>query len=290
MFRSLSGFRVSTQSITAVLIVTLATLAGSTGQAQQAKRRETNANRKARIERQINETYTHRWEVGGGGGWLRFRSGEYTQRNSEIAFWMNANYYFNQKLGITGEIRGDYGNAKVPNYNQYATLVGSPQISEYPFMAGPTYRFYRRQRYDVSVFALGGTAIGKFDGDSKGIPAKRTLASGPPPTPPPQSPSAATSTSTSTPTSPSVSPPATSAPASAEHGKTTSASTWASSSASAARNNAHHSCARRWAVVTRVFITRKPQVLRLPQSLPPLCEQDTRTAVPSITTPPSPQV
>jgi hypothetical protein len=146
-------------------------LAGSTGRAQQTKRRETNANRKARIERQIAETYTHRWEVGGGGGWLRFRSGEYTQRNSEIAFWMDANYYLNRKLGITGEIRGEYGNAKVPNYNQYATQVGSPQISEYPFMAGPTYRLRTEQRYAVSVFALGGTAIGKFDGDSKGVPA-----------------------------------------------------------------------------------------------------------------------
>jgi hypothetical protein len=173
MFRSLSRFRVSTQSLVAVLIFTLAVLAGSTAQAQPTRKpsHETNANRKARIERQIKETYTHRWEVGGGGGWLRFRSGEFTQKNSEIAFWMDANYYFNEKLGLTGEIRGAYGNAKVPNYNQYATLVGSPQISEYPFMAGPTYRLRTQQRYAVSVFALGGTAIGKFDGDSKGIPA-----------------------------------------------------------------------------------------------------------------------
>jgi hypothetical protein len=171
MFRSLSGFRVSTQSLAAVLIVTLAALAGSTAPAQQTKRHQTNANRKARIARQITDTSTHRWEVGGGGGWLRFSSGQYTQKNSEIAFWMDTTYYLNQKLGLTGEIRGAYGNAKVPNYNQYATLVGNPQISEYPFMAGPTYRLYRQQRYAVSVFALGGTAIGKFDGDSKGISA-----------------------------------------------------------------------------------------------------------------------
>jgi hypothetical protein len=171
MFRSLSRFRVSTQSLVAVFVITFAVLTGSTGQAQQTKRHETNANRRARIQRQIADTYTHRWEVGGGGGWLRFRSGEYTQKNSEIAFWMDTTYYLNQKLGLTGELRGAYGNAKVPNLNQFATLVGSPQISEYPFMAGPTYRLYRQQRYAVSVFALGGTAIGKFDGDSKGIPA-----------------------------------------------------------------------------------------------------------------------
>jgi hypothetical protein len=148
----------------------LAAVTGFTGRAQQTKRRETNANRKARIARQISDTYTHRWEVGGGGGWLRFRSGEYTQKNSEIAFWMDANYYLNQKLGLTAEIRGAYGNAKVPN-NNLANTVINPQISEYPFLAGPTYRLYRQQRYAVSVFALGGTAIGKFDGDSKGFTA-----------------------------------------------------------------------------------------------------------------------
>ncbi|MGD0798875.1 MAG: hypothetical protein ABR910_14250 [Acidobacteriaceae bacterium] len=155
----------------AVLIVSA--MAGFTGQAQLSRnpRRETNANRRARIARQIAETYTHRWEVGGGGGYLRFRSGEYTQKNSEITFWANTSYYFNQKLGLTGEIRGAYGNAKVPNLNPFAELVGSPQISEYPFLAGPTYRFRLREKTALSVFALGGTAIGKFDGDSKGIPA-----------------------------------------------------------------------------------------------------------------------
>lgn len=179
MFRSPSGFKVSLQALTAalqasaaVLILMAATLAAPSAQAQARKAgHETNASREARIARQIQETYTHRWEVAGGGGWLRFRSGEYTQKNSEIAFWLNTNYYLTQKLGITGELRGAYGNAKVPNYNQYATLVGRPQISEYPFLAGPTYRFYRHQKIALSVFALGGTAIGKFDGDSHGIPA-----------------------------------------------------------------------------------------------------------------------
>jgi hypothetical protein len=146
-------------------------LAASSGQAQRNARRETNANRRARIAREVQETYTHRWEVAGGGGYLRFRSGEFTQKNSEITFWMNTTYYFNQKLGVTGEIRGAYGNAKVQNYNPYAALVGSPKISEYPFMAGPTYRFRLTQKTAVSAFAIGGTAIGKFDGDSKGISA-----------------------------------------------------------------------------------------------------------------------
>jgi hypothetical protein len=171
MFRSLSGFKLSKPSLAALLILIFAVLTGSPGHAQTSRKgRETNANRRARIERQIAETYTHRWEVGGGGGWLRFRSGEFTQKNSEITFWMNTTYYLNRKLGITGEIRGGYGNAKPwQGVNNYAAYVGQPQISEYPFMAGPTYRLRLREKTAISVFALGGTAIGKFDGDTKGI-------------------------------------------------------------------------------------------------------------------------
>jgi hypothetical protein len=84
---------------------------------------------------------------------------------------MNGTYYLNEKLGVTGEVRGAYGNAKVPNYNQFAAAVGNPQISEYPFMVGPTYRFRLHPRTAISGFALVGTAIGKFDSDTKGIPA-----------------------------------------------------------------------------------------------------------------------
>ena len=171
IFRSPFRFVRSIQLLPAVLLV--AALSAPSALAQNARRsgRETNANRKARIERQIADTYTHRWEVAGGGGYLRFRSGQFTQKNSEIAFWMNTTYYFNRNLGLTGEVRGAYGNAKIENLNPYATLVGRPQISEYPFLAGPTYRFRLRQKTALSAFVLGGTAIGKFDGDSKGISA-----------------------------------------------------------------------------------------------------------------------
>jgi type II secretory pathway pseudopilin PulG len=169
MFRSPSGFKVSRQFVAAA-VLTVAGLAGLPGQAQQSRRapRETNANRRARIARQIADTYTHSWETGGGGGWVRFRSGQYLQKNSEITFWANTTYYLNQKLGITGEVRGGYGNAKVGNN---AFDISDPQISEYPFLVGPTYRFRLREHTAWSAFALAGTAIGKFDGDSKGIPS-----------------------------------------------------------------------------------------------------------------------
>jgi hypothetical protein len=149
-------------------VLALAVLACQPAQAQSTRRprRESNANRKARIARNIEQTYAHGWEVGGGGGYLRFRPGEFLQKNSEIAFWMNATYFLNPKLGITGEVRGAFGNAKVGNT---AFNIPNPQISEYPFLAGPTYRFYRKEKYAISGFALAGSAIGKFDSGSKNV-------------------------------------------------------------------------------------------------------------------------
>jgi hypothetical protein len=171
MFRSLCRFTVSLYALAAFVLI--AAFAASPANAQSKHRlgHETNASRQARINRAVKETYTHRWEVGGGGGYLRFRSGEFAQKNNEITFWVNTTYFLNEKLGVTGELRGAYGNAKVLGGNPFANFVGNPQISEYPFLAGPTYRFYARQRYAVSGFALGGVAIGKFDGGSHGIPA-----------------------------------------------------------------------------------------------------------------------
>jgi len=166
MSRSLAAFAAA-----AAVLATLMAVPHAAAQNPGRVTRETNANRRARIERTVHETYSHSWEVAGGGGYLRFRSGQFTQKNSEIGFWMNGTRYLSENLGITGEIRGYYGNGKIPNYNPFAALVGNPQISEYPMMGGATYRFRLRQHSAVSVFALGGTAVGKFDGASKGISA-----------------------------------------------------------------------------------------------------------------------
>jgi opacity protein-like surface antigen len=135
-------------------------------QSTHRTRRESNANRKARIERTIQDTYTRRWEVGGGGGYLRFRSGENLQRNNQISFWTSGTYFLNPKLGITGDIRGSYGNAKIGNtiFN-----IPNPQISQYTFMGGPSYRVWRKEKTAISIFGVGGAAIGKFDSGAKGL-------------------------------------------------------------------------------------------------------------------------
>lgn len=148
--------------------VLLMTFAAGAAQAQTTRRRETSANRRARIERTIQDTYSHRWEVGGGGGYLRWRSGEQLRKNNEVSFWLGPTYYFNPKLGVMGEIRGNYGHAQIGNtiYN-----IPNPQISEYTFMGGPVYRVYAKEQVGISVFGEGGAAVGKFDSGSKGIPA-----------------------------------------------------------------------------------------------------------------------
>jgi len=150
-----------------LLLGTIAWLTPAAQAQTRRPRRESSAVRKARIQRTIEDTYSHRWEAAGGGGYLRWRSGPYLQKNNEVSFWTSATYFFNPKLGVTGGINGAYGNAKIGNtiYN-----LGNPQISEYTFMAGPTYRVYAEQKTAISVYATGGTALGKFGGGSKGIP------------------------------------------------------------------------------------------------------------------------
>jgi hypothetical protein len=152
--------------LTAAVVLNAAT--SLEAQSARRTRRESNANRRARIERTIQDTYSHRWEVAGGGGYLRFRSGENLQKNNEVTFFLSGTRFFNPKFGIVGQVSGAFGSAKVGNtiYN-----IPNPQISQYYFTGGPAYRVYAKENYAVTVFGTGGAAIGKFDSGSKGIPA-----------------------------------------------------------------------------------------------------------------------
>lgn len=164
------GFRFSVRSAAAFLVAVFALSAATSLEAQSTprRRRETNANRRARIERTIQETYSHKWEVAGGGGYLRFRSGENLQKNNEVTFFLSSTYFMNPKFGIVGQVSGAYGHAKVGNtiYN-----ISNPQISQYYFTAGPAYRVYAKEKYAATVFGTVGAGLGKFDSGSKGIPA-----------------------------------------------------------------------------------------------------------------------
>ena len=139
-----------------------------TGTSSSNISRRIKATREARTARNIQDTYSHRWEIAGGGGFLRFRTGENLQKITEVNFFTSAAYSLNPQLSIVGDVRGLYGNANIPNV--YALNgVFSPQISEYTFMAGPQYRFLVREKYSVSASATGGVALSKFGGDAKGL-------------------------------------------------------------------------------------------------------------------------
>lgn len=162
--------RISWKPVVLAVVVSLA--ASAQAQSVHRSRRESNASRQARIQRTIAETYGHRWEVAGGGGYQRFRSGQYQQQDNQLTFWASTMYSLNPKLGIQGEVRGAYGHAKVGNILPSGnSLSFNPKISEYNFMAGPSYRLRTREKYAVSVFGEGGLGLGKFAGDSKGLSA-----------------------------------------------------------------------------------------------------------------------
>ena len=153
-------------AIAAVSLIAVSAAAQTTTQPGTV-RHETNSSRQARIQRTIQDTYTHRWEVFGGGGYQRFRSGEDTQRNNEVTWNLAAHYFLNPKLSIVGDARGMFGNGK-PLRNEYIASTPNPQINQYAFTGGASYRFYSHLRYALSAEALGGVGIANSSGASKG--------------------------------------------------------------------------------------------------------------------------
>ena len=135
-------------------------------------RRETNASRMARIQRTIDETYAHRYEIIAGGGYLRFKAGDYIKRNNEISWATAFNYYLNPKLAVVGDVRGSFGTAKQqqsPAQGLQFQGVPPAQINEYTFMGGASYRFYRKEKVALSMQGLGGVADGIFSSGAKGL-------------------------------------------------------------------------------------------------------------------------
>ena len=167
-FRLALKLLLSSTALAAFFAVSVAAPAQST----RRPRRESSANRKARIARTIADTYGHRYEVAGGGGYERYRSGQYLQQNNEITFWASTLYALNPRLGVLGEVRGGYGSAKIGNLLPSGNVLSfNPAISEYNFMAGPSYRLVAVERFGLAAFAEGGVTLGKFAGDSKGLTA-----------------------------------------------------------------------------------------------------------------------
>jgi hypothetical protein len=151
--------------------------------AQSRRRHETTVNRQYRLTHAIQDTYTHRWEIAAGSGFLRFEPGPFLRRDNQIDWATSAAYYLTPEYGIVAEVSGHFGDVKLNNPS--CTTTGAPPVTtcspsigavhplvtEYTFMAGPQWRFYRKEKYAASVHVTAGDAMGNFDGGSKGVPA-----------------------------------------------------------------------------------------------------------------------
>ena len=134
--------------------------------AQEAQAR-IRARRQQRTQRVVQDTYSHKFEVYGGGGYTRFRPGGSLQHINESAWNGGFTDYLWGRLGLTADLRGYYGTAFItPNpYN-----IFKPSISEYTFMAGPQYRIVRREHWAISGQVLVGGAKGNFNANGAELP------------------------------------------------------------------------------------------------------------------------
>lgn len=146
--------------------------AGQNRPPQRRARRESNASRQARIARTVESTYSRQWEVMGGGGFQRWRSGEYTQHNDEVSWVAQTHYFLNPRLSVVGAAQGSFGHAKPLQglgTNNFVSQAPRPQINEYFFTGGASYRFLRREKVALSAQGTGGVVWGIFSGGAKGL-------------------------------------------------------------------------------------------------------------------------
>lgn len=126
-----------------------------------------NARRKVRIRQIIQDTYSHKYELDFGGGYLRFRPGNVLQHNSESSWNVDLTDYLRGDLGVTIEGRGYYGTAYT-GPNQYSKY--EPSISQYSIMAGPRYRFFKGQHWGWTGQVEAGMGHGNFGTGTGGLP------------------------------------------------------------------------------------------------------------------------
>jgi len=134
--------------------------------AQEAQAR-VHARREQRKQRIVQDTYSHKFEVYGGGGYTRFRPGPSLQHINESIWNGGFTDYLWGRLGLTADLRGYYGTAfTYPSpYN-----IFKPSISQYTFMVGPQYRFVRREHWGIGGQVLVGAAKGTFNANSAVLP------------------------------------------------------------------------------------------------------------------------
>lgn len=132
-----------------------------------SRREQTKLRREAQA---VTETYTHRWEVYGGGEYMRFRPGPDLHNSGMGAWVVGLTRYFTPRFGITADARGLYGNNSLGPVNGGGYNVYNARFSVFPFTIGPQYRFYGSQKFSVSGVLQAGAVYGYFDANTNGIP------------------------------------------------------------------------------------------------------------------------
>jgi hypothetical protein len=135
------------------------------------------ARREKRRADAIHEAYSHNWEIYTGMGYLRFRPGPGVpassgvaaipalERAHEYAWNVGVTRYFDERLGFSADGRGYYASAYVYNNAVSNSAITNPAISQYAFLAGPTYRFYLQPKFSIAGRVMGGMVKGNFSGD-----------------------------------------------------------------------------------------------------------------------------
>ena len=133
----------------------------------ESRRQQT---KQRREEQLLTDTYTHRWEIYGGGQYMRFRPGP-ALHNSGMGGWtLGVTRYFTPRFGITADARGYYGTNSLGPTNGGGYNVYNAKFSVFPFTIGPQYRFYGSTRWSVSGALQFGAIYGFFDQNTNGIP------------------------------------------------------------------------------------------------------------------------
>ncbi len=99
-----------------------------------------NARRRLREQAIEQDTYSHKYELYAGGGYLRFHPGSMLQHNTEAAWNAGVTEWIRPKLGITADARGYYGTAITDNFE---FQVYKPSISQYTLWAARSTAFTR---------------------------------------------------------------------------------------------------------------------------------------------------
>jgi hypothetical protein len=130
-----------------------------------------------RMEQQIQENYSRKYEFYGGIGYMRFRPGANLQKVSERVWVGSLTKWYTQKWGITGEWRYSHGVSYTGPEGAYFGFF-NPEVYQHTYLAGGNYRFYRRPKIGATARVAVGVMDGSFDTGSNGISSARLNSQG----------------------------------------------------------------------------------------------------------------